>query len=285
MMYYPFGASLEQGPTAVVPHSQYYALDRGERPQSSEISLSAEGPMPSHFEARDEWLQQSVDQVGGSIEMGFINYRVEVPAGAVIICHHQLFHRASRSEEGYFRPMVKLGAARISEPCLDAETLSPPLNLASSSLLKTMWNYAKGQRTSSSMVARNITGCIATLNDDPSDVKRMEASHALAEIASGASVMATVAMDALLDAFRLHLDNEGASRNAMYGLCAVGDMAVRPVCAVLAAAASHGQVDTSANGWKLACNATHILGQVATIHASQELALVRCTSTNRHARS
>ena len=103
----------------------------------------------------------------------------------------------------------------------------------------------------------------------------MEAAHALAEVASRGRAKASAALNALLDAFRLHLDNEGASRAAMYGLCAVGDAAVSPICTVLAEAAVPGQVDATANGWKLACNATHVLGQAATTHMSQKLALVR----------
>ena len=55
MMYYPLGASLEQGPTAIVPKSHFFALDRGERPAASEIALAADGPMPAEdLVARDE---------------------------------------------------------------------------------------------------------------------------------------------------------------------------------------------------------------------------------------
>jgi hypothetical protein len=278
MMYYPLGASLQQGPTAVVPKSQYYALDRGERPASSEIGLDADGVMPADFAARDEWLQQSVDQIGGSVEDGFIDYRVEVPPGAVVICHHQLFHRASRSEKGFFRPMVKLGAARISEPLSGGEPSAPPPALPRSSLMTAMWSFTQGQTSntpSSSAGSSDLGRCITTLHEHFSDVQRMESAHALAEVASRGGAKATSAMNALLDAFRLHLDNEAASRAAMYGLCAVGDAAVSPICTVLVEAAVPGQVDATANGWKLACNATHVLGQAATTHVSQKLALVR----------
>ena len=283
-MYYPLGASLEQGPTAVVPKSQYYAMDRGERPGASEIGLGADGPMPSDspdFVARDAWLQKSVDRIGGSAEDGFVDYRVVVPPGAVVICHHQLFHRASRSQQGYFRPIVKLGAALISEPVSDGDAASPPSNLPRSSLTTAMWNYAQGQSNNrSGTAASDVATCIRTLHEDPSDVKRLEAAHALADVVTGAACPeATLAMGALLGAFRLHLGNEAASRNAMYGLCAVGDAAVSPVCTVLAEAAKAGQVDSTANGWKLACNATHVLGQTATTHLSQELALVQYPST------
>ena len=297
MMYYPLGASLQQGPTAVVPRSQHYALDRGERPGGSEIGLSADGPMPEDFAARDEWLQASADCIGGSVDTGFIDHRVEVPPGSVVICHHQLFHRASRSEEGYFRPMVKLGAARISEP--RGGDSSAPAMLPGSSLQAAMWDYAQGrERTVDTVgVATDVPKLVATLQADPSDVQRMEAAHALADaaVAAGGS---GAAMEALLDAFTTHLQNEAASRNAMCeyasnpdhhnsvardiserllviadGLCAVGDAAVTPVCAVLAEAAVAGQTDTTGIGWKLACNAAHVLGQAATSHESQALAL------------
>ena len=278
MMYYPLGASLQQGPTAVVPKSQYYSLDRGESPASSEISLNADGPMPADFAARDEWLQQSVDLLGGSVEDGFINHRVEVPPGAVVICHHQLFHRASRSEKGFFRPMVKLGAARISEPLSNGEPSGPPPTLPRSSLMSAMWSFTQGKTISSSSTGESDqVGCISTLHESSSDVQRMEAAHRLAQVASGGGAKATAAMNALLDAFRLHLDNEAASRAAMYGLCAVGDAIVGPICTILSEAAIPGQVDATANGWKLACNAIHVLGQTATKHVSQELALVRYT--------
>ena len=282
MMYYPLGASLQQGPTAVVPRSQYYALDRGERPGASEIGLSADGPMPEEFELRDKWLQASADLIGGSAEDGFVDYRVEVPPGSVVICHHQLFHRASRSEEGYFRPMVKLGAARISEP-LPGDSPAPP-TLPGSSLLGAMWDYAQGRERTVGTVGADIPQLVVTLQTDPSDVQRMEAAHALADAAVAAGGRGA-AMEALLDAFGMHLANEAASRNAMYGLCAVGDAAVGPACAVLAKAAAAGQTDDTGKGWKEACNAAHVLGQAATSHGSQALALSTIAASMATARA
>jgi hypothetical protein len=280
MMYYPLGASLEMGPTGVVPGSQYYALDRGERPSSSEISLLAPGgPMPEDFEERDAWLQESADLIGGSAEMGFVNHRVEVAPGSVIITHHQLFHRASRAEEGSFRPMVKLGAARISEPVPPASSTADaplPSTLPPTALLRTMWGYTRGSMQASvgSDDAQQVEldQLVETLRTDLSDVSRMEAAHVLAEqaVAAGGS---GPAMTALVETFKLHLANEAGSRNAMYGLAAVGFAAVPAACDVLATAAAAGQTDEAASGWKLACNCAHILGQAATTHETQLLAL------------
>ena len=269
MMYYPLGASLAQGPTAVVPKSHYYALDRGESPGASEISLNAEGPMPVELVERDTWLQASADLIGGSAEQGFTNHLVTVPPGSVVITHHQLFHRASRAEEGQFRPMVKLGAARISEPRLapppraTPTAVTAPSGAQSPMLLQAMWSYTQGASrdhgggasVSAAEEEQEQEGKLSslqwTLRHDSFDVRRCEAAHALGALAAAAADDQNSAMTALLESFRMHLANEGASRNAMYGLCASGVGAVGPACVVLTEASVANQADETACGWKL----------------------------------
>ena len=235
-------------------------MDRGPSPASSEISLGGEGPMPADdLEARDVWLQQSVDTIGGD---GFIDHRVVVPPGSVVVTHHQIFHRASRAEDGTFRPMVKLGAARISEP-LPAEAAAADAETAEdSALLQAMRAYTQGQQCPACDGSADLDALSATLLSDPSDVVRLEAAHALAAAARAEGGGA--ALEALGAAFELHLDNEAASRNAMYGLCAVGPEAVGVATAVLESSSAAGQADEEGSGWKLACNAAHILGQTTT---------------------
>ena len=58
-----------------------------------------------------------------------------------------------------------------------------------------------------------------------------------------------------------------------YGLCATGDAAVKDGCDILAEAGAGGQTDDSACGWKLACNAAHLLGQTASTNETATLAL------------
>ena len=109
----------DMGPTGVVPGSQYMALDRGPTPGGSEISIVGDGPMPEDFADRDRWFGEAIAQLGGVEGDGIAveNHLVELPPGSIAITHHQVFHRASRNtQQDPWRPMVKLGAARVSEP-------------------------------------------------------------------------------------------------------------------------------------------------------------------------
>ncbi len=129
------------------------------------MRLAGPGEMPAEHGARDRWLRESIEPLGGD---GFgtadEDLRVVVPTGAVLIthCEHHcqmahftvssklmlradhIFHRASRHSGGDtpWRPMVKMGAARVSEPAAGAAC--PPLPGGGSStpaLLESMWRW------------------------------------------------------------------------------------------------------------------------------------------------
>jgi hypothetical protein len=218
MMYYPLGASLAQGPTAVVPGSQYLSCDRGPMPAGSEVGLSGGGsegggPMPRAHAQRDEWLRRSMGALaGGASGDAFENKLVTVPIGGVIITHHQLFHRASRAQPSNFRPMFKLGAARLSEPlarppaaaaacCPTPATLVDPsttTGVLSPTLLRCMWSYLHGMSAGSTGGRPAALGCVrqhaaALMARGGGEVERLEAAHTLAQLASTHSAAAAAA--------------------------------------------------------------------------------------------
>ena len=88
IMYYPSGATLDQGPTAVVPGSQFFSVDTRHLEPDSGVRLAGPGEMPAEHGARDRWLRESIEPLGGD---GFgtadEDLRVVVPPGAVLITH------------------------------------------------------------------------------------------------------------------------------------------------------------------------------------------------------
>ena len=136
---YTTDVTIDMGPTAVIARSHILGIDReGFRESEDRLERDLTPPTPARGEAsRAAWAQKHVsasdltnhpdlalrdsarvsaakDLLGDdSLEETF----VEVPAGTVVLCHHDLFHRASRiSGDAPWRPMIKLAAARMSEP-------------------------------------------------------------------------------------------------------------------------------------------------------------------------
>eukprot|EP01051_Picozoa_sp_SAG22_P003467 SAG22_NODE_169_length_16721_cov_6.494104_9_plen_699_part_00 len=280
LMYYPNGASLEQGPTAIVPGSNHFMPD-------ADLIVGL-GPMPEPHAARDEWLLKQANSFG---DAGRLDFRVVVPPGSVLLTDYHIYHRASRSAgpDAPWRPNVKLGAARISEPTAPAVSRpswgsallgpqqQPEAHGATPAVHSAVWDWLAGGRPGQQPAAAGgadmaaVERDKAVLRESASDVDRVEAAHRLAVAAGGAAPApaAVAALEALTDAYLAgvptskravayggaHGDGgDVAHRAAKYGLCAAGPAATEAVAAALAAA-------VSAQNWAAVPSAAHVLGQ------------------------
>ena len=265
LMYYPNGAALEQGPTAVVPGSHSFMPDAD--------LVSALGPMPEPHADRDAWLLKQANSFG---DEGREDFRAVVPPGAVLLTDYHIYHRASRNAgpDAPWRPNVKMGAARISEPTATtprsswavASAAQPPLD-STPAVHSAVWSWLAGGPRPADPGAATEQGA-ALLHDSTSEVQRVEAAHRLAAAAAGGS---SAALDSLLDAFAAgsHTSTRAVSyggafgdggdaphRAAKYGLSAVGPVAAPAVAAALTAA-------VAAQQWREVPDAAHVLGQCA----------------------
>lgn len=261
LMYYPNGATLDQGPTAVVPGSNYFM------PDSDRVANL--GPMPKSHAARDEWLLQQANSFG---DEGREDFRVVVPPGAVLITDYHIYHRASRNAgpDAPWRPNVKMGASRISEPVYATLPQWPPVKLArpldgTPAVHKSVWAWLTGSSVpTESNIA--IEEDVERMHESKSEVERVEAAHRLASAAAGGNARA---LDALLDAFNrgFHTSakaisyggafgdgGDGVHRAAKYGLCSAGPAAAAAMLPDLTNAVASAQ-------WQLVPDTCHVIGQ------------------------
>ena len=136
--------------SAVLPRSHLLGIDRrGFRESEDRLQADLIPPNPARGspDAEEAWAQKHAAallsennpdlavrdeaRVRGARELlgddSMEEVFVTVPGGTVVLCHHDLFHRASRSEQGArWRPMLKVAAARMSEPASTLE-LPPPV--------------------------------------------------------------------------------------------------------------------------------------------------------------
>ena len=153
--------------------------------------------------------------------------------------------------------MVKMGAARVSEPAAGAAC--PPLPGGSSStpaLLESMWRWhhpdeGDNQRLALQTSEEDAERLAAVLSEHESEVARVEAAHALAAAVIAGSESA---LGALLRAFRS--SREAVARAAMSGLTCCQTAAVEPMIALL-------REWLDQRRWDRAEEAVHILGQCA----------------------
>jgi hypothetical protein len=235
------------------------------------------GPMPEPHDERDAWLLKQANSFG---DEGRQDFRAVVPKGAVLLTDYHIYHRASRNAgpDAPWRPNVKMGAARISEPTAAAAARLPswdavvaaggqllPLDEATPAVHSAVWSWLAGcggQSHGTERVAQDA----AVLHGSPSEVARTEAAHRLAAASAGGSA---VALEALLGAFdggshtgpaavnyggAFGDGGDAAHRAAKYGLCSAGPAATEPAAVALTAAVAAGE-------WGRVPDAAHVLGQ------------------------
>eukprot|EP01050_Picozoa_sp_SAG11_P010710 SAG11_NODE_1089_length_5920_cov_12.988146_2_plen_659_part_00 len=140
VMFYPVATTVDLGPTSILPRSQYTGVNR-EGFHNSEERLSPFMRPPtgsdaleptaawqeraakdSEFTAAQSLEEQDATRIADAIELlgdpTLSELKVVVPAGGVVICHIDLWHRASRkTPEAKWRPMFAVrSVARVSDP-------------------------------------------------------------------------------------------------------------------------------------------------------------------------
>ena len=135
VFYYPQSVTLDNGPTCVVPYSQYWTTNHedssdnfsgpdhlftqggtrdGERPQNN----------PDDLEERDKLINGAVS----ALEWPLVRqHKVLVPAGSAVLCSHNIYHRASRRkvpDEDQPRFMWRIWVYRTTEPAPAPESVT-----------------------------------------------------------------------------------------------------------------------------------------------------------------
>ncbi|HIG18189.1 MAG TPA: phytanoyl-CoA dioxygenase [Candidatus Handelsmanbacteria bacterium] len=194
--YYPQDTSVDMGPTAILPASQYY--DSGEcAHRRQEVPLSGE-------------------------------------AGTVAIVHYDLWHRAMPNESERERFMLKFLFARLEEPQSpswnnEAVHWQSPAGAAEGELeeaYRQLWNWNRGSSNGSSGRSgdRELTELIDSLGDEDESV-RLDSAYALGS--RGAP-----AVPALIEA--LDGSREDGSHPAAFALAAIGKPASAALIEALA---------------------------------------------------
>ena len=201
--YYPQDVTLEMGPTAILPASQYYdcgaqAHQREERPLCG-------------------------------------------AAGTVTIVHYDLWHRAMANTGDRHRYMVKFLFTRMSEPraatwnhraaAFDLAGDDPP-----ASLRRRMWDWMRAAEWSPAPAGGALDQWRQTL-EEGTQAERLRAAYALASRGAEAVPCLVAALRRQAAALRqrnLEADHTNPSQlDAVFGLSAVGAPAVPAVTALL----------------------------------------------------
>ncbi len=163
MFYYPQAVTLDNGPTEVLPGTQYWTTDI----EQADDTWRAGDPIDPDLDRavladedlnlRDEALAASLEKLGvPGLERRF----VQVPAGSVVIGNYDLIHRGSRTGSGQPpRYMFKFYYARTQEPELRENRPLPPLAGLRDDLAPVVagnWSWLNGARRRVSLRAADI---------------------------------------------------------------------------------------------------------------------------------
>jgi hypothetical protein len=246
MMYYPNGASLEMGPTAVCPGSMYYGRDLRRAPDLSEMhDVHGQGAGGGQHDDDDDPTTSAIADIGLPRSAQRL---VTVPPGAILIAHEHLFHRGTASSPGsLFRPAFKMSARRVSEPLAHSDTehtageeKTAPFAYTGASagvqaVYEAVWAWLRGARQLPGRSSSERGGMhavseaeAALRSSDSSEVERTGAAYRLAQDECGVA-----GVDVLLSCTALHVAADGeqegrgescseaTQRAAFYGLRAV----------------------------------------------------------------
>ena len=221
--YYPQDVTLEMGPTAILPASQYYdcgaqAHQREERPLCG-------------------------------------------AAGTVTIVHYDLWHRAMANTGDRHRYMVKFLFTRMSEPraatwnhraaAFDLAGDDPP-----ASLRRRMWDWMRAAEWSPAPAGGALDQWGQSL-EEGTQAERLRAAYALASRGAEAVPCLVAALRRQAAALRqrnLEADHTNPSQlDAVFGLSAVGAPAVPAVAALL---------DDDRRAWWVRAAAADVLGDM-----------------------
>ena len=201
--YYPQQVSLEMGPTAILPASQYFN-------SAAQAHRRAELPLCG-------------------------------AAGTVTVVHYDLWHRAMANTSGRHRYMVKFLFTRMSEPraaawdhrtaAFDTADDDPP-----AALRRRMWDWMRAAEWSPAADGGALERWRQAL-EEGTEAERLRAAYALASRGADAVPHLVAALRCQAAALRernLAADHTNPSQlEAVFGLSAVGAPAVPAVAALL----------------------------------------------------
>ena len=266
-MYYPAAVTLEMGPTAIAPGSQYYALpadgDGSARPPAQPIRHDQiddpEGLMQGpDLAARDRLLHDTI----GALDPSVREEPMVVPAGSFCCFHYDMYHRRMRRHPApdsrvppriVFKFLFTSGAARTAPSWAhgngraalpgDAAASTPP------ALAAAIWSFMAGNAQDFARSGQTPAELVAALRGGDREAQRMDAAYRIAwagRAGGDESVRRLVA--ALRDG------GDATQRAAMHGLTAAGAAAVDPLLGLLTEPGLDDHV---------ACCAVHALGEAA----------------------
>ena len=266
-MYYPAAVTLEMGPTAIAPGSQYYALpadgDGSARPPGQPIRHDRiddpEGLMQgADLAARDRLLHATI----GSLDPSIREVPMVVPAGSFCCFHYDIYHRRMRRHPApdspvppriVFKFLFTVGAARTAPSWAhgngrtalpwDAAGPTPP------SLAAAIWSFMTGDAQHFARSTQAPTELVAALHGGDREAQRMDAAYRIARAGRAGSDEAVRRLVAAL-----RDGGDATQRAAMHGLTAVGAAAVGPLIELL----TESDLDDH-----IACCALHALGEAA----------------------
>ena len=117
VFYYPQATTIDMGATEILPGTQYWNVDReGTGRTEGEDRLDAQFNQASMNEMslieRDKQLAEQVAKLDRTLDP----FRLEVPKGAIVLVHFDLFHRGTRRISTEDRFLFKFWYMRTTEP-------------------------------------------------------------------------------------------------------------------------------------------------------------------------
>ena len=224
LFYYPQEVTLANGPTEVLPGTQYWTIDNekpdGDWHRGDSLDRSSDQNVLSGDDlvARDLQLSKEVQSLGvPDIERRFLT----LSKGCAVICNYDIFHRGSRFESGGLaRYMFKFHFMRTQDPRQASwDHRKPDIDLGGvrgdlKPVISQLWNWSRADRVGKSYESADMEKVNQDLLDG-SENKRVEAAYLLSEMNN------SLAIDYLLRG--LNHENESIRRAACHGLRASTD--------------------------------------------------------------
>ena len=227
LFYYPQDVTLENGPTEVLPGSQYWTRDfeRGERWHPGDaIDRAFNEEVATHpdLDYRDGRLTESLRGLGVD---GLVPRRLPLPAGSVLLAHYDLMHRGVRQHPDFHgrRYMYKFYFLRTLEPTRPSwrngaarPTSSGPFP-ANRPVVERNWAWLRGETS-------EPDGTHEAVKDAQAEDARMEAAYLLGARARSDDQALDALSAALVD------QRESVRRASGYGLGVAGERALDVLC-------------------------------------------------------
>lgn len=238
LFYYPQDVDEFNGPTEVVPGSQYWTVDHetedGGWHPGDRIDRTLDDAIlaDDDFEERDRVQREGLGRGLGvpDLERRFVHLR----SGSVVLAHYDLIHRGSRTERPEDdRFMYKFYFARVRPPTAEPGAArafpTSALERARSEIrpaVTASWEWMHGLRPSVDELAGTVDDESALLEDGRED-ERVAAAYRLGRLVNAGQDDAPVVVEALAALESgLHSKAEGTRRAAGHGLRQAGQRGV-----------------------------------------------------------